>query len=245
MTDNPKVAVVTGASRGIGRAVAERLGADGLNVVVNYRARKDAADDVAATIEHSGGSALAVQADVRDLQQVRGLFDVAEDRFGRVDIVVGNAGTARFSSVAKTTEDDFEAMLADNTRSGFYILRESANRVSDGGRVVMVSSGVTRTNGLGTGVYGASKAAVEQLVRVTAKEIAHRRITVNSVLPGATRTDALVVGVTEAGLERLVAATPLGRVGEPIDIADIVVFLTSHEGRWLTGQTIAASGGAF
>ncbi|WP_028933060.1 SDR family oxidoreductase [Pseudonocardia spinosispora] len=245
MTGNPRVAVVTGASRGIGRAIAERLGADGLHVVVNYLARKDAAEEVVATIERAGGAALVAQADVRDARQVRGLFDAAEERFGRVDVVVGNAGTARFSSVARTTDEDFEAMLADNTRSGFYLLRESANRVSDGGRVVMVTSGVTRTNGLGTGVYGASKAAVEQLVRVTAKEIAHRGITVNSVLPGATRTDALAAGVTEAGLARLVAATPLGRVGEPVDIADIVVFLTSHEGRWLTGQTISASGGAF
>lgn len=245
MTENRKIALVTGGSRGIGRAVVERLGATGATVVVNYLANSGAAAEVVDAVERSGGRALAVQADVSDLQQLRHLFDVAEQHFGRLDIVVANAGTARFARVADSTDGDFETLFAANARAGFFTLREAANRVADGGRVVVVSSGVTRTHGVGSGVYGASKAAVEQLVRVMAREIGPRQVTVNSVLPGATDTDAFTANITEEGVAQLVAATPLGRVGEPSDIADVVAFLASDTGRWITGQTISAGGGAF
>lgn len=245
MSREHRVALVTGSSRGIGRAIAERLGAAGASVVVNYRADGAAATRVVDTIARAGGSAVRMQADVTDPAQLRGLFDAVERRFGRLDVVVSNVGAARFAPVAATTDEDFDACFTTNTRAGFLALREAANRVDDGGRVVVISSGVTITGRPGAGVYAASKAAVEQLVRVLARELGPRRITVNCVLPGAIRTDALAAGVPAETLDRMVAETPLGRLGEPDDIADIVAFLASHGARWITGQAIAASGGAF
>ncbi|SNQ47873.1 Uncharacterized oxidoreductase MexAM1_META1p0182 [Frankia canadensis] len=245
MEQERRVALVTGASRGIGRAIAERLGETGARVIVNYRADGAAAGGVVDAIARSGGSAVAIQADVTDQAQLRGLFDATEQRFGRLDIVVSNVGVARFAPVATTTDDDFDACFTANTRAGFLALREAANRVVDGGRVVVISSGVTITRRPGTGVYAASKAAVEQLARVLARELGPRQITVNCVLPGAVRTDALAAGVPAETVDRAVTEIPLGRLGEPNDIADIVAFLASDNGRWITGQSIPASGGAF
>lgn len=245
MTQETRVALVTGASRGIGRAIAERLGATGTSVVINYHADHHAAAEAVDAVERTGGEAVAVRADVTDSGQLRHLFDAAEQRFGPLDIVVSNVGTARFSPLADATDEDFETIFATNTRAGFMALREAANRVHAGGRVVVISAGVTATHRPGTGVYAASKAAVEQLVRVLARELAPQRITVNSVLPGATRTDALTTGIPGEVIEKMAAETPLGRLGEPDDIADIVAFLASHDGRWITGQSIAAGGGVF
>lgn len=240
-----KVALVTGSSRGIGRAIAKRLGDDGARVVVNYRADEESAARVVEEIESAGSSALAVRADVADPASLRGLFDATEARFGGIDLVVNNVATARFAPLRDTTDEDFETMLATNVRSGFVALREAARRVRDGGRIVVVSAGVTLTNAPTTGIYAAGKAAVEQLAKVLAKELGPRGITVNNVLPGATRTDALARGVSTDVVERAVANTPLGRLGEPDDIADIVAFLASDEARWITGQSVAAGGGAF
>jgi len=238
-----RVALVTGSSRGIGRAIAERLGADGGSVVVNYRSDAGAAAGVVETIERAGGHAVAAAADVADPDQLRALFDVAEERFGGLDTVVSNVGTARFAPIAEATDADFEHVVATNLRAGFVALREAANRLPDGGRVVVISSGVTRMSLPGAGVYAATKAAVEQLVFYLARELGPRQITVNSVLPGATRTDTFAS--RPPWVDELVANTPLRRVGEPSDIADIVAFLASDEGRWVTGQSIAAGGGMF
>jgi 3-oxoacyl-[acyl-carrier protein] reductase len=176
---------------------------------------------------------------------MRGLFDVAEQRFGALDIVVSNAAATQHMHIVDTSDDDFDAMFATNARAGFVVLRESALRVRDGGRVVVVSAGLTLMPRPGTGVYGASKAAVDHLVRVLAHEVGSRGITVNSVLPGAVRTHALTSAVPPEAIAAEVALTPLGRVGEPEDIADIVAFLVSDEGRWVTGQCIGAGGGMF
>lgn len=240
-----KVALVTGSSRGIGRAVAERLGAGGARVLVNYRSDETAAAEVVTAIERSGGAAVAVRADVSDPGEIRGVFDTAEAHFGALDVVVSNVGTARFAPLVDVTEDDFDTVFATNTRAGFVVLREAARRIRDGGRIVAISAGVTRTHRPGSGVYAASKAALEELVRVLAKEVGYRGITVNAVLPGAVRTDALLAGVPEEVRVARVADTPLGRLGEPGDIADVVTFLASDAGRWVTGQHIAAGGGAF
>ncbi|MGW5381287.1 SDR family oxidoreductase [Nocardia sp. NPDC003963] len=238
------VAVVTGGSRGIGRAVAQRLGSTGTSVVVNYRTGRVAADEVVTEIEKSGGRAISARAEVSDPAQLRGLFDAATTAFGGIDIVVSNAGIARFSPLAEATDDDFDQQFAINTKATFFVLREAANRVRDGGRIVLVSSGATLTHRPGSGLYAASKAASEQLVRVLARELAPRAITVNSVLPGAVRTDALAAaGVGQ--LEQIAATIPMGRIGEPADIADIVAFLASEGARWVTGASLAASGGAF
>ncbi|MGW4092838.1 glucose 1-dehydrogenase [Nocardia sp. NPDC004750] len=239
------VAIVTGGSRGIGRAIAERLGTRGASVVVNYQSNRPAAEQVVAAIECSGGQAWAVRADVADPAGPRRLFDAAEERFGGVDVFVNNAGVARFGSIAEATDEDFELMFAVNTKATFVALREAAKRLRDNGRIVVVSSGATLTNRPGSGVYGASKAAVEQLVRVLARELGPRGITANSVLPGAVRTDALAASGAIGANQRIRQSVPLGRMGEPDDIADVVGFLASEEARWITGASVPVGGGAF
>ncbi|MEV2212090.1 SDR family oxidoreductase [Streptomyces sp. NPDC050997] len=240
-----KVALVTGASRGIGRGVAERLGSDGAQVIVNYRSDAEAAAEVVATVEKAGGHATAVRADVSDPVQLRGLFETAEDTYGGLDILVGNVGVARFAPLADATDEDFELVFATNTRATFGALREAARRLRDAGRIVVISSGTTVTARPTGGLYAASKAAGDQLVRAAAQELGPRGITVNSVLPGATRTDALEAGMTAERLAAIRGQTPLGRLGEPADIAAVVAFLVSEDGGWITGQTIHAGGGLF
>jgi len=243
--DGGKVALVTGGSRGIGRAIAERLGSQAYSVIVNYHSHDAAAKEVVGTIQAAGGRAVAVQADVADPAQLRGLFDAAEEHYGGLDILVHNVGVARFSSIGEASDEDYELMFATNTTSTFVALREAANRLHDGGRIVVISSGVTVTTALYSGVYAASKAAGEQLVRSLAKEIGSRGITVNAVRPGLTRTEALTAGRDNGFLDQMVAMTPLGRLGEPADIADVVAFLVSEEGGWVTGQAVNAGGGLF
>ncbi|GHE94401.1 3-oxoacyl-ACP reductase [Amycolatopsis deserti] len=240
-----KVALVTGGSRGIGRGIAERLGEEGARVVVNYRSDADAAAKVVATIENNGGHATAVQADVADPAQVVRLFDAAEEIYGGLDILVANAGIARFAPLAEATDEDFELVFATNTRATFTALREAARRLRDGGRIIVISSGTVVTTRPHSGVYAASKAAGDQLVQAAAKELGPRGITANSVLPGATRSDALEAGMSADRLAATVAQTPLGRLGEPSDIASVVAFLASADGGWITGQTIHAGGGLF
>jgi 3-oxoacyl-[acyl-carrier protein] reductase len=240
-----KIAIVTGSSRGIGRAIAERLGANGASVIVNYRSDGDAAAQVVATIEESGGRAVAVGADVTDADELRGLFDAAERHYGGLDIVVSNVGIARFAPLAEFTDEDYELIFTTNTRATFRTLREAANRVRDNGRIVVISSVVAAIHRPSSAVYGASKAAGDAFVRVLAKELGPRGITANSVLPGAIRTDALVELRPASVIEGIAARTPLGRIGEPDDIAEIVAFLASDASRWVTGQAVHAGGGMF
>jgi 3-oxoacyl-[acyl-carrier protein] reductase len=246
-----KVALVTGASRGIGRAVAERLGQDGASVVVNYYANRPGADEharadeVVQAIDKSGGSAVAAEADVADAEQLRSLFDVAEQQFGGLDILVNNAAAWRFAPIADLTIDDFDVVFSTNARAAFVAMHEAANRMRDGGRVVVIGAGLALMPRPGTAIYGASKAAVNHLVRVLAHELGPRQITVNSVLPGAVNTDALKETMNSEMIAGEIAATPLRRLGEPEDIADIAAFLASDQGRWVTGQCIGAGGGMF
>lgn len=239
-----KVALVTGASRGIGRAIAERLARDGASVVINYfPSERPDAEEVVQGIERRGGTAVAASADIADAGQLRGLFDVAEQRFGHPDIVVLNAANVTHGTIIDTSDEQFDAVFATNARAGFIALREAAIRVPDGGRIVAISAGLTRMPRAGTGVYAASKAAVDHLVRVLAHEVGARGITVNSVLPGPVLTQALPTD--QHFIDAEVAQTPLARVGQPEDIADVVGFLVSEEARWVTGQTIGAGGGMF
>ena len=237
---SPRVAIVTGSSRGIGRAIAERLAADGVATVVNFRADSRAAHEVVATIEAAGGRALAIQADVADPDQLNRLFDAAEQHLGGLDIVVSNVGAWVEGPLADATDQDFDHVFSINARSTFRVLREAARRLRDGGRVVVVSSGVTLAPRSSNGLFAASKAAAEQLARALAHELAPRGITVNSVLPGPTRTER---AMPPAMARQLAAQTPLGRLGEPADIAAIVGFLASDAGGWMTGQTLRAGGG--
>ncbi|MDR7172570.1 3-oxoacyl-[acyl-carrier protein] reductase [Nocardia kruczakiae] len=240
-----RTALVTGSSRGIGRAIAVRLAAPDTTVVVNYRTDADAAARTAEQINQRGGRAITIAGDVADPEQLRTLLDHAERDAGTLDVVVANAGAARFAPVAETTDEDFDAMFATNTRATFQLLRAAATRIRDGGRIVVVSSGVTVTHRPGSGAYAASKAASEALVRVLAREVGHRSVTVNAVRPGPTRTAALTATVTPDALQQTAQTIPLGRIGEPDDIAGIVAFLASPDAAWLTGQLIDAGGGSF
>ncbi|MEV5889523.1 SDR family oxidoreductase [Nonomuraea fuscirosea] len=232
------VALITGSSRGIGRAIAGKLAADGFDIVVNYRDDAGAADEVVKRVEAAGRKAVAVRADVADPGELRGLFQVPEERLGGLDVFVGNAGTVRYAAVADTSDEHFDLMWRTNTRATLIGIRESARRMRVGGRIVIVSSGAVVAAPSGVGPYAASKAAGDVLVQTAARELGPRGITVNSVLPGPTRTEMLNV---DPGL--IAAQTPLGRVGEPEDIADVVSFLTSPSGGWITGQAIRAAGG--
>lgn len=239
----PRAALVTGGSRGIGAAIARRLAVDGMSVLVNYRTDQQAADEVVAAITAGGGRAVAAQADVADPAQLRSLFDAAEEHFGGLDVVVNSAGVGHSSPLAQTSDADFDAVFAVNARATFVVLREAAHRLADEGRVIVISrAGLPPRPG--GGLYAASKAAGDALVRAAAQELGPRQITVNSVLPGATRTDMWTHRSSGAADDDAVAArTALGRLGEAGDIAEVVAFLASDAARWITGQAIAADGG--
>ncbi|NUS16910.1 MAG: SDR family oxidoreductase [Streptomyces sp.] len=236
-----RVAIVTGGSRGIGQAVAERLARDGLRVVIGSRGAP-AAELAVARIEDAGGQALAVPADVTEPGAAAALFDAAEDAYGRVDVWVNNAAPATAGPLAHATDEDFDRHFAAATRGTFGALREAARRVRDHGRIVLVSSALTVAPLPGMALLAASKAAGDQLARTLAWELGPRSVTVNSVLPGLTRTDVLAT-VPPPVVEDALRRTPLGRLGEPGDIAGVVGFLVSDAGRWITAQTLHAAGG--
>jgi len=238
-----KVAVVTGASRGIGAAIARRLAADGANVVVNYARSSDAAEKLARHIGGSGKKAIAVQADVSKPDQVQRLFDAAVKNFGHVDIVVNNAGTAPGTPVDKITPEHFNEVFHLNVLGTIQMTVESLRHFpKTGGRIINLSSILATGTTLELSVYGASKAAVEALTRYWAQELGPRNITVNAVAPGLTETD-MTSGITEEVKKMIASRTPLGRVGKPEEIADVVAFLASDDARWVTGHTLTASGG--
>jgi 3-oxoacyl-[acyl-carrier protein] reductase len=234
-----KVAVVTGASRGIGRAIALRLARDGAAVVVNYAASSADAQAVVAAIERSGGTAAALRADVAVRGEITALFDAADARFGGIDIVVNNAGVLVLGAVSEVTERDFDRVFAVNARGAFFVMQESARRLRDGGRLISLSSSVTLRPLPHTAVYAASKAAVELFTKALAREVGHRQITVNAVAPGGTETGML----SPQRAEELKAETALARVGQPTDIADAVAMLAGDDAHWITGQIIHVSGG--
>ena len=238
-----KVAVVFAASRGIGRAVAERLGRDGAAVVVNYAANAAKAGEVVAAIGRAecGGPAVAVRGDASRRDDVRRVFDEAVQRFGRVDIVVNAAGASVFKPHDALTDEDFDRVFAVNARGAMYVLQEAGRRVVDGGRIVQFSTGGTAMPMPGAGLYAASKAAGEQMALALAKELGPRGIPVNLVSPGATDTDGLVMPKEQ--VEAIVAQTPLGRLGPPEDVADVVAFLCGPDARWMTGQNLRPTGG--
>lgn len=238
-----KVAIVTGASRGIGAAVAERLAADGFTVVVNYSGNAAAAEAVVQRIESRGGRALTVQADVADADAVRRLFDAAEAAFGGVDVLVNNAGVMTLAPVGETSDEAFDRQVSINLKGSFNTLREAARRLRDGGRIINFSSSVVGMLQPGYGVYAATKAAVEALTSVLAKEMRGRSITVNAIAPGPTATDLFLTGKSPELVERLAQLAPLERLAQPEDIAAAVSVLAGPDGAWINGQTLRVNGG--
>jgi 3-oxoacyl-[acyl-carrier protein] reductase len=240
---NAKVALVTGASRGIGAAIAERLARDGFTVVINYAGNAEAAEALAQKIEQAGGRALTAQADVADPAAVHRMFEAAETAFGGVDVLVNNAGIMPLARIADADDALFDRTVAVNLKGTFNTLREAAKRLRDGGRIINFSTSVVGTRFETYGVYTATKAAVEALTGVLAKELRGRSISVNAVAPGPTGTDLFFNGKTPEQIERLSKAAPLERLGTPEDIAGVVAFLAGPEGGWVNGQVLRANGG--
>jgi 3-oxoacyl-[acyl-carrier protein] reductase len=236
-----KVAIVTGSSRGIGRAIAERLGRDGANVVVTYVGNRDKAQEVVSAIEASGSKAIALQVDMRNIAEIRNLFQKTLEHFGKLDILVNNAaGKNVFKLTAEMTEDEYDSMF-NITKGVYFALQQAAQHMADGGRIVNLSSSGTAMAIPTGGAYAGCKAAIEQFSMGLAKELGARGITVNTVSPGVTETDGLVLDQEQ--VNQMIAQTPLGRLGKPEDVASAVALLVSDDAHWVTGQGLRANGG--
>lgn len=238
-----KVAIVTGASRGIGAVIAERLASEGFAVVINYANSAAEAEALVASVQAKGGKAIAVKADVASANDVRALFDTTEQQLGKVDVLVNNAGILKMVALAETDDELYERTFAINTRGTFNTLREAASRMNDGGRIINFSSSTVGMNLPNYSVYIASKAAVESLTQVFAKELRGRGITVNAVAPGPVATDLFFNGKSEEQIQNLAKMPPLERLGQPDDIAGVVAFLTGPDSGWINGQILRANGG--
>jgi 3-oxoacyl-[acyl-carrier protein] reductase len=241
--DTDKVAIVTGASRGIGAAVAQRLAADGFTVVVNYAGRAAEAEAVVAGIEAAGGRAISAQVDVSDPAAVARMFDAAQAAFGGVDVVVNNAGIMKLAAIADSDDALFDSQVGINLKGAFNVMREAARRLREGGRIVNLSSSVVGLLQPTYGVYAATKAGVEAMTKVMAKELRGRTITVNAVAPGPTATALFLDGKPQAVIDDLARLAPLERLGRPEDIAAAVAFLAGPDGAWINGQVLRANGG--
>ena len=234
-----KVAIVTGASNGIGRAIAERLADNGAIVVVNYSKSAEKAQQVVAGIQGKGGKALAVQADMSQVVDARRLVVDTVKQFNRLDILVNNAGKFMPKPLDETTEEDFNGVIALNAKGPYFAMQEAARALKDGGRIVNISTGGTHLHFPGATAYLGSKAALEQYTKGLAQELAPKGITVNTVSPGFTETGMMTEDYRQIGIQ----LSPMKRLGVPKDIADVVAFIVSEEARWITGQTIQAGGG--
>ncbi|MGD0443089.1 MAG: SDR family oxidoreductase [Edaphobacter sp.] len=238
-----KVAIVTGASRGIGRTIALRLAADGFGVVVNFAGNAAKAEEVVNEITGSGGRAIAIQADIANPDEVQKLFEKTLKTFGQIDVVVNNAGIMPNTPIAKGDVETFDKVIATNLRGTFLVMSQAAQHVAEGGRIIAFSSSVLAKSFPTYGPYIASKAGVEGLVRVLANELRGHKITVNAVAPGPVATELFLNDKTEEQIAQLSKLAPLERLGQPDDIAGVVSFLAGPDGGWINAQVVRANGG--
>lgn len=239
---NNKVILVTGASKRIGAEVAKKLAEQGAKIIVNYAGSTTDAEKVVSKIKLIGGEAIAVQADVSKSKEVKILFDTSIKHFGKIDVLVNNAGIMITKFIKDTSDDDFTKQFDVNVRGVFNTLREASNKLADNGSIINFSTTVNRLMLPTYGTYVATKSAVEQLTRVFSKEIG-RGINVNSISPGPTNTELFVKGKPQEVIDRLASMNPFGRIGETEDIANIVAFLASDEAKWINAQNIGVNGG--
>jgi 3-oxoacyl-[acyl-carrier protein] reductase len=239
-----KVALITGAATGIGRAIAVRLAKEGSSVAVNYMGSSTQADDVVKEIQSNGGIAKAFSADVSKVAEIEQLFNEVNNTFGGIDIVVANAGIAVMGiPIVDVTEADFDRINAVNHKGTYFVLQQAARKVRDGGRIIQISSTSSLYPSAGLGIYAPSKASGKVITEILAQELGHRQISVNSVFPGPTKTPLMEKEVSKEEMERIGNAMTLGRMGEPEDIAAVVAFLASEDGAWVNGQQIIVNGG--
>jgi 3-oxoacyl-[acyl-carrier protein] reductase len=238
-----KVAIVTGASRGIGAAIAERLAGDGFAVVVNYAQSARPAEELVRRIVESGGRASAFKADVSDPAAVGAMFEFAAKQFGGIDVLVNNAGILSQSTIADTSDSDFDRLIAINLKGTFNALREGAKRIRNEGRIINFSTSLVGSLMPSYAIYAATKAAVETMTSIMAKELRGRNITVNAIAPGPTATDMFLTGKSPELIQQMAKVPPLERLGTPEDIAGVVSFLAGRDAGWINGQTLRANGG--
>ncbi|WP_206518297.1 SDR family oxidoreductase [Enterobacter hormaechei] len=238
-----RIALVTGASRGIGANITRRLARDGFAVAVNYSSSPAPAEALVAELTQSGGTAIAIKADVSKVDQVQAMFDTVEQQLGKIDVLVNNAGILKTVPLAQTSDELYAQNFAINTQGVFNTLREAATRLNDGGRIINLSSTTLALNLPGYAIYNGTKAAVEAFTRVFAKELRGRRITVNAIAPGPVATDLFLDGKSEEQIQTFAKMPPLERLGQPDDIAGVVAFLASEDGTWVNGQVLRANGG--
>ncbi|MFE4710494.1 MULTISPECIES: SDR family oxidoreductase [Paenibacillus] len=238
-----KVAVVTGSSRGIGRAIAEELARNGAKVVVNYSSSPDKAEEVVSEIKQNGGEAVAIQADISNVAQLEKLFEETVKAFGALDILVNNAGVMMTKPLAAVTEEDFDKQFGINVKGTFFAIQQAVKHMGQGGRIINFSTSVAGVMFPTYSVYAGSKGAVEQFTRQLAKELGPKGITINAVAPGPVNTELFTVGKSEEQIDGIRKMNAFGRLGEPEDIAGAVVFLASDASGWVTGQTLRVNGG--
>ncbi len=238
-----KVALVTGASRGIGAAIVARLARDGFAVVINYVGNLAEAEKLAATIEKAGGRALTARADVSDPQAVARMWNAAEAAFGGVDVLVNNAGIMKLATLSEGDDALFDSQIAINLKGARNTMKLAATRLRAGGRIINLSSSVVGLYQPTYGVYAATKAGVEAITHVLAKELRGRNVTVNAIAPGPTATALFLDGKSQAAIDSLTKLAPLERLGRPDDIANAVAFLAGPDGGWINGQILRANGG--
>ena len=238
-----KTAIVTGGSRGIGKEIALKLGQLGAAVVVNFVHNAQQAEEVVSAIVRSGGQAIPVQADMRKVSEIEALFERTLEKFGGLDILVNNAGTILYKKIKDVTEEEFDNIFACNVKGLFFTCQQAAKKMADGGKIINISSSVTKVMMPTYGAYAATKGAVEQITKVLAKELGHKKIAVNTVSPGPVDTELFRQGKSEQQIQLLANMAAFGRIGTPMDIADTVALLVSEQAGWISGQNLCVNGG--